>query len=79
MNLEQMIAWLRVGAKVFAAGKPAVDAILATLAAHGIDAENALLDTAAADADRRKALAEREASSAATTAPLGVPPSAAGE
>jgi hypothetical protein len=71
MNFEQMMAWLRIGQRVFEAGRPAIDAILQVLATHGIEGENVLLDTAAADAVRRKALAERDASPA-TPAPNGV-------
>ena len=74
MNPEligRVVSWIQVLNQLYAAGKPAIDAVRTVLRDHGIDADNALLDEAAADAARRKVIAEREASPA-TPAPNAV-------
>lgn len=60
-DIATITRWISLLENLRAAGKPAIDAVRDALAAHGIEADNALLDGVIADATRREALAEREA------------------
>lgn len=63
-SVDGIIKWIGVLQQIQAKGKPAIDAVRAALAAHGIEADNALLDGVIADDARREALARRDAAGA---------------
>jgi hypothetical protein len=61
VDLKTLLAGVQFVEKLWEVGKPAWDAVLETAAAHGVVATDDLLRAIAADADRRKAIAEAEA------------------
>lgn len=63
MNLTTILAWLSLLERIqkSPAAGAVMDKIKAALAAHGIEADNAVLDGIIVDAARQKALAEAEA------------------
>lgn len=83
MNLEALkvaMAWLAIGQQVIAQGAAAWESVKAALAAHGIEADTAILDGVIADAQRRADLARSEAGfQPKTGAELGVPAGSTGE
>jgi hypothetical protein len=60
-TIAAMIQWVGLARQVFAVGSGLWTDIKRVLADHGVAADTAELDAVAADADRRKALAEAEA------------------
>lgn len=70
-DVEQIIAWMGALQRIKAAGSPAVDAVRQVLAAHGIEADNALLDGVIADDIRREAIARQDALGSVVTGNLG--------
>lgn len=60
-ELEFALKWLGIGQQVLQAGEGAWAAIKATLAEQGITGDTEALDRVIADAARRKALAEQDA------------------
>ena len=61
MDVNAAITWLQLLPRIIDAGQPAVNAIVKTLKDHGIEADTTALDAVIADADARRARAEREA------------------
>jgi hypothetical protein len=61
IDLNGVIQWINALEQIKAKGQPVVDAIRSALAAHGIDADNALLDAVIADDARREQLARQDA------------------
>lgn len=61
IDIEAVIKWVGVLQRLRAAGQPALDAVRQALAAHGIEADNALLDAVIADDIRREAIARKDA------------------
>jgi hypothetical protein len=61
MSIAAIIAWIQIGQQVWEAGDAAIQAVRRALRDHGIDADNALLDTVIASARERKARAEADA------------------
>lgn len=70
-GLQAALQWLALGQQVVAAGAGVLGQIQDVLKANGIEADTAALEQVIADADRRKALAERDARPA-TAAELGI-------
>ena len=61
MDVQAILQWIGVLQRIQASGGTAYAEIKGVLAAHGIEADTAALDAVIADASRRKAIAQREA------------------
>lgn len=77
-ELQSVLQWLAIGQQVVQAGAGVMAQIRSVLEANGIEADTAALDQVIADADRRRAIAEREARPA-TAAELGAHAGSTGE
>lgn len=60
-ELETAMKWLALGQQIVQRGTAVWEQIKGVLAQHGIEADTVALDDVIADADRRKAQAERDA------------------
>ncbi len=59
-SLPAILQWLQLGKKVFDAGKPALDAVLAAAASHGAQVDTDELNAIILDDAKRKAEADAE-------------------
>lgn len=78
-SLDDIVKAIGLINAIAAQGAAQWASIKAALAAQGYDADTAILDAGIADAERRKALALREASAPATAGELGVHAGSTGE
>jgi hypothetical protein len=62
VELEAALKWLAFGQQVVTAGAGALAAVKAAAAANGVQADTAAMEAVIADAERRKKLAEEDAS-----------------
>lgn len=61
LDLQTVIHWLDLLRQLYEKGQPAIDAVKQAMAAHGVEADNAILDRIIPDAARQRELARREA------------------
>jgi hypothetical protein len=61
LSFAAMMQWFNIGKAVFQAGLPVFQQIQGVLANNGIQADTDALEADMIDADRRKAIADREA------------------
>lgn len=61
LTVPALLEWITLGEKLIDAGKGPFDAVMATVATHGITQDTAACEAVIIDAERRKAIAQAEA------------------
>ena len=60
LTVPALLEWIALGEKLIEAGKGPFNAVMATVATHGVTQDTTALDAVILDAERRKAIAAGE-------------------
>lgn len=61
LDVQTVIHWIGLLQQLQEKGQPAIDAVKQAMAAHGVEADNAILDNIVIDAARQRELTRQEA------------------